>query len=158
MNRYQAKEHQAVKNLLVAIDSCETTTIASPIVQKTIELANALAGKVWIIHIVPYSRQAPYNVDSKTLRKEVVAEYRHEHEFLQQLAKCMHDRGIEAKALMVQGDIVNTIMKESERLNIDLIISGCHKQGMLYGALMDDTEEGLLSKCTRPVMFIPMNN
>jgi nucleotide-binding universal stress UspA family protein len=141
----------------VAIDSCETTTVATPIVQRTIELASALAARVWIVHIVPASRPAPYNIDNSTLRKEIVAEYRHEHEFLQQLAKCMHDRGIEAQALMVQGNTVHTILKESERLEIDLIIAGCHKQGILYGALLDDTEEGLLSKCTRPVMFIPMN-
>ena len=145
-----------MKHILVAIDSCETTTVASPIVQRTIELATALSARVWIIHIVPTSRHAPYNIDSNTLRKEIVAEYRHEHEFLQQLAKCMHDRGIEARALMVQGETVSTILQESERLEIDLIIAGCHKQGMLYGALMDDTEEGLLSRCTRPVMFIPM--
>jgi nucleotide-binding universal stress UspA family protein len=141
----------------LTIDSCETTTVASPVVQRTIELATALSGKVWILHIVPRSRQAPYNVDSKTLRKEMVSEYRHEHEFLQQLAKCMHDRGIEAQALMVQGEIIDTIIRESERLNIDLTISGCHKQGMLYGALTDAIEEGLLSKCTRPIMFVPMN-
>ena len=153
----QAKEHTPVKHILVAIDSCETTTVASPIVQRTIELATALSARVWIIHIVPPSRQAPYNIDRNTLRKEIVAEYRYEHEFLQQLAKCMHDRGIDAQALMVQGETINTIIKESERLNIDLIISGCHKQGKLYGALLDDTEEGLLSRCTRPIMFIPMN-
>jgi nucleotide-binding universal stress UspA family protein len=141
----------------VTIDSCETTTIKSPIVQHTIELAKALSSKVWILHIVPRSRPAPYNIDSQTLRNEIVAEYRHEHEFLQQLAKCMQDRDIDATALMVQGDTVNTILKESERLDTGLIISGCHKQGALYGALMDDTEEGLLSKCTRPIMFIPMN-
>lgn len=146
-----------MKHILVAIDSCETTTVASPIVQRTIELASALAARVWIVHIVPASRPAPYNIDSNTLRKEIVAEYRHEHEFLQQLAKCMHDRGIEAQALMVQGNTVHTILKESERLEIDLIIAGCHKQGIIYGALLDDTEEGLLSKCTRPIMFIPMN-
>ena len=146
-----------MKRILVAIDSCETTTVASPIVQKTIELATALSATVWIIHIVPASHQAPYNIDRNTLRKKIVEEYRYEHEFLQQLAKCMQDRGINARALMVQGNIVNTIFKEAERLDIDLIISGCHKHGLLYGALMDDTEEGLLSRCTRPIMFIPVN-
>jgi nucleotide-binding universal stress UspA family protein len=55
----------------------------------------------------------------------------------------------------VQGSIIKTILKESERLDIDLIIMGCHKHGRLYGALMDNTEEGLLSKCTHPVMFVP---
>ncbi len=144
-----------MKNILVAIDSCEATTIASPIMVKTIELASALSSKVWILHIVPPPRQPPFNLDSKTLRKEVAAEYRHEHGFLRQLAQCLRERGIEAAAHLVEGATITTLLKESDRLDIDLIVLGCHKHGLLYGAIMDNTEEGLLSKCPRPVMFVP---
>lgn len=144
-----------MKNILVAIESCEATTIASPIMERTIELASALSSKVWILHIVPHSREAPFNVESKTLRMEVAAELRHEHEFLQHLAQCLRDRDIDATALLVEGATIGTILKESDRLDIDLIVLGCHRHGLLYGALMDVTDEGLLSKCTRPIMFIP---
>ena len=51
---------------------------------------------------------------------------------------------------------LNTILKESERLDIDLIVLGCQRHSLLYGALMDVTEEGLLSKCAYPIMFVPM--
>ena len=81
-----ATEYLPVKNILVAIDSCEATNIASPIMERTLELASAFSSKVWILHIVPLSCQPPFNVDSKTLRKEVAAELHREHEFLQQLA------------------------------------------------------------------------
>ena len=145
-----------MKNILVAIESCETTTIASPIMERTLELASAFSSKVWVLHIVPHSREAPFNVDSKTLRREVSAELRHEHEFLQHLAQCLRDRDIDATALLVEGAVIRTILKESDRLDIDLIVLGCHRHGLLYGALMDVTEEGLLSKCTRPIMFVPI--
>ncbi len=145
-----------MKNILVAIDSCEAITIASPIMERTLELASAFSSKVWILHIVPHSRQPPFNVDSTTLRKEIAAELRHEHEFLQQLAKCLRDRDIDASALLVEGATIKTILKESGRLNIDLIVLGCHKHGLLFGALLDPTEEGLLSRCTRPLMFVPV--
>jgi nucleotide-binding universal stress UspA family protein len=141
----------------MTIESCETTTIASPIVVKTLELANAFSSKVWILHVVPPTRQHPYNVDSTISRRELAAELRHEHDFLHHLAKCMKDKNkdIDAKALLVEGPIINTILDKSERLTVDLIVLGCHKHGRLYGAILDDTEEGLLSKCTRPIMFIP---
>jgi nucleotide-binding universal stress UspA family protein len=145
-----------VKNLLVAIDSCEDTTIASPVIERTLELANAFSSKVWVLHVVPQPRQEPFNVDSKTLRREVAAEFRHEHEFLQHLAKCLRDRGVDAKALLVEGAIIKTILKESRRLEIDLIVLGCHGHSRLYGALTDLTDEGLLSKCVRPIMFVPL--
>ena len=145
-----------MKNILVAIDSCEATTIASPIMERTLELASAFSSKVWILHIVPPSRQPPFNVDGKVLRREVAAELQHEHEFLQQLAQCLQDRDVDATALLVEGPTVRTILKESDRLDIDLVVLGCHSHGLLYGALMDVTEEGLLSKCRRPIMFVPV--
>lgn len=139
----------------MAIESCETTTIASPIVEKTLELASAFSSKVWVLHVAPPSRQPPYNVDSKISRHVVSDELRHEHDFLQHLAKCMKNKNVDAIALLVHGPIIGAILNESERLDIDLVVLGCHRQGRLYGALMDDTEEGLLSKCQRPIMFIP---
>ena len=145
-----------MKNILVAIDDCETTTITTPIMERTLELASAFSSKVWILHIVPHPGQPPFNIDSKRLRGEVAAELRHEHDLLQHLAQGLRDQGIEATALLVEGAITRTILKESDRLDIDLIILGCHKHGLIYGALMEFTEEGLLSKCPRPIMFIPV--
>jgi nucleotide-binding universal stress UspA family protein len=147
-----------VKNLLVAIESCEAITVASPIMQRTIELANAMSSKVWLIHSVPHARQPPFNIDDVTLRRAVAAEYHHEHEFLQHLAQCLRDRDIDATALLIEGSPVRSILKESDRLNIDLIILGCHRHSLLYRALLDATEEGLVGKCPRPIMFIPEAN
>ena len=144
-----------MKTILVAIESCETTTSESPIVKKAIELASAFSSRVWLIHVVPPLRQTPYNVDRNVTRHEVAAELRHEHDFLQQLAKCIQDKNIDARALLVRGSITGMILQEAERLAADLVILGCHRHGRLYGALLDDTEEGLLSKCARPLMFIP---
>ena len=145
-----------MKNILVAIDSYETTTMASPIMERTFDLASAFSSKVWILHVVPRLGQAPFNVDSKTLRRGVAAELHHEHEYFQQLAQCLRDRDVDATSLLVKGPTIRTILKESDRLDIDLIVLGCHGHGLLFGALIDVTEEGLLSNCTRPIMFIPV--
>lgn len=145
-----------MKKILVAVDNFETVTIASPLIEKTIELATAFASEVWVLHVVPKSRQSPYNIDEEILRREVAHELHNEHEFYQQLANCMRDRNIEASSLMVEGSTINTILDESDRLDIDLIILGCHRQSELFGALTKDTEKGLLSKCSRPVMFVPI--
>ena len=144
-----------MKRILVGIESCEAITVASTIMQRTLELARAFSSKVWLLHVVPHPHQASFNVDSNTLRRETAAEYRHEHEFLQHLAQCLRDRDIEASALLVEGSIIRTILKESERLDVDLIVLGCHRHGLFYCSFIDATEEGLLDKCPRPIMFIP---
>jgi nucleotide-binding universal stress UspA family protein len=144
-----------VKNILVAIDSCETTTIASPLIERTIELANAFSSKVRILHVVPRSGGSPYNVEKNVFRREIAQERHDEHEFIHQLANCMQDRNVDATSVLVVGAIVNAILHETERLDIDLIILGCHKHSELFSALINDTDEDLLSKCTHPVMFVP---
>ena len=43
-----------------------------------------------------------------------------------------------------------------DRLEIDLIILGCHRHSELFGSLTNATDKGLLNKCSRPVMFVPL--
>jgi nucleotide-binding universal stress UspA family protein len=145
-----------VKNILLAIDDCEATGTETPIVKRTIELARAFSSKVWIIHIVPRPGQPPFSIDEKMLREQTAAERSREQKRLEHLAQSLKNRDVDAEAILVEGAVVTTLLKESERLSVDLIILGCHKHGSLYGALIEFTEEGLLSKCARPVMFIPL--
>jgi nucleotide-binding universal stress UspA family protein len=131
--------------------------MASSIIERTRELADAFASRVWVMHIAPPSRQAaPFNVDSSVLRHEAAAELCNQHEFLQYLAHCLRERGIDAGALLLEGPTIRTLLKEAQRLDIDLIILGCHKHDALYGVLLEFTEEGLLSKCPCPIMFVPV--
>jgi nucleotide-binding universal stress UspA family protein len=145
-----------VKNILVAIDEYEEVTTESPIIERTLQLATAFTSKVWILHIVPPPRRAPFNIDESVLRKEASGELRQEHEHLQQLAHSLRERAVDAKALLVEGSVVKSILRESERLEIDLIVMGCHRHGLLYKALTEGPGEGLLGKCLLPILFVPL--
>lgn len=140
----------------MTIKDCETTTTASPIVEKTIELASNCSSKVDIIHIIPPQRQPPYNVDSKMFHEEVATELGRKNDFLQHLAKSMQDKSIDATSRLMHGSIISTILQESERLAVDLVIIGRHKQGPLYRVLMNNTDKGLLAKCSCSIMFVPV--
>ena len=144
-----------MKNILLAIYNFEVTTTKSPLIEKTIELADAFSSKVWMLHVAPKTGKSPYNVDINIFRSEVAHELQDEHEYMQQFAHCLRERNIESASLLVEGATVKTILDEANRLNVDLIILGCHKHSELFGTLMNNTNEGLLSKCTFPVMFIP---
>jgi nucleotide-binding universal stress UspA family protein len=124
--------------------------------QRTLELAEAFSSKVWILHVVPRMGEAPFNVDQKVLRHEVDVERRREKQLLEKLAQEMEKKGVTATALLAEGKVVAKIMEESDRLASDLIVLGCHKHGLLYSALMDSTDDGLLSKCVRPIMIVPV--
>lgn len=145
-----------MKNILMTIKDYETTTLASPIVEKTLELASFCSSKVYILHITPSFRAPPYSVDSKMFRDGIATELRNEHSYLQALSKSIQDVNIDATALLVQGPIISTILYESERLSVDLVVIGRHRHGPLYSTLMDGTEKGLLAKSSCPIMFIPV--
>jgi nucleotide-binding universal stress UspA family protein len=112
---------------------------------------------VWVLHVAPPSRRPPFNIDKQVLRSEVSHELHDEHEFIQQFSQCLRDRNVDARSLLVEGATVNTILHESERLAIDLIIMGCHRHSELFHALANDTDEGVLARCSRPIMFIPVS-
>lgn len=124
--------------------------------ERTLELAKAFSSKVWILHVVPRLQEPPFNIDRDTLRQEVETERHREHQLLLHMAQSLADHDIDAEAFLVEGKIVSTILNQSDRLDIDLIVLGCHKHSLLFGALMDVTEESLLSKCARPIMIIPV--
>ena len=145
-----------MKKILVAVDNFENITIVSPLIEKTIDLANAFSSRVWLLHVSPHTRQSPFNIDKTVLRREAAHELHDEHEFFHQLAKCLRDRNVDATSLMVEGATIKTILDESDRLEIDLIILGCHRHSELFGSLTNATDKGLLNKCSRPVMFVPL--
>lgn len=149
------KVYRLVNKILLAIKDCEPETISSPIVQKTLELANDCSSKVHIIHVVPPQRSHPYNVDTETFCLEVSKAHRHKHDFLLHLEKHFRPLDIEATAQLIQGSIIHAILQQSERLNAELIILGYQKHGALYKALMGDAIERLLAKSSCPIMFVP---
>lgn len=145
-----------MQNILMTVKDCEATTITSPLVEKTLELANNCSSKVHIIHIAPPSREPPYNVDIEIFQREVAKELHLKRDFLLDLEKYLRCMNIDATAHLVQGSIISTILQQSERLAIDLIMLGHQKHSTLYRALMGDATEGLLNKSSCPIMFVPI--
>ena len=55
-----------MKNILMTVEGCDTTTIASSIVEKTLELASTFSSKVWILHVAPPSHPVNYSAKQIT--------------------------------------------------------------------------------------------
>ena len=144
-----------MKRILTAVDELETASLASPLLAKTLELASSFGSRVWLLHVVPRLGVAPFAVPMQTLREEVSAELRHEHKRLQELAETFREQGVEAKSLLLEGVPAEVIMRESNRLEVDLIVLGSHPHSMFYRALLGLTGERLMSKISRPLLLVP---
>ena len=144
-----------MKHILVAIDDIENTTPESPLIQQSVTLARAFSSKVWLVHVVPQPGLTPFTVPRELLRGQAASELHHEHKAIQQLTRHLRDSGLDAKALLVEGMTVKTILKEADRLDADLIVVKSHRHSLLYRALLDGAGERLLNESSRPVLFVP---
>jgi nucleotide-binding universal stress UspA family protein len=79
-----------------------------------------------------------------------------EQEQLAGLVKQLVEVGVNATALIVQGDPVKIILSEAKRLGAELIIVGSHGHSLLFDALLGSVSAGLLRKSTLPVLIVPV--
>lgn len=142
-----------MKKILVAVDFSE-------IAKESIGHASVIAQDTDIELVLLYV--APPNPDyigfksfNKNERQELADVLHKEHSQLQALAHRLVEKNIQAKALLVQGDVVETIMHETKKMHADMIVMGSHGYSGLSRAILGSISEGVLRKSTIPVLIVP---
>ena len=67
----------------------------------------------------------------------------------------LREKKIDAEGLLVQGATVDMILKESNKLNIDLVVIGHHKHNLLYQIFVQDIDETIIHESKVPVLVVP---
>ena len=144
-----------MKNILVTLEFEEQSEL---LLEKATEIAQKFGAKVWLVHIAaPEPDFIGYGTGPQYIRDTLAQDLREEHRTIQKYADEMKNNGVEAEGLLVQGSTIETIIKESEKLNVDLIVIGHHKHGFLYNLFMVGTDESLIEQSNIPVLTIPLN-
>ena len=142
-----------MKNILVTIDFDSKTAL---LIDNAYKLANAFDSKVWLVHIAaPNPDFVGYEVGPQYIRDSRAHELRAEHKQLQNYAKELNKKGIEAEGLLIQGATIEMIIQESIKLHIDLIIAGHHKRNFLYNAFIGSVSRGIIEASKIPILIIP---
>ena len=142
-----------MQNILVAVDFSNVT---DNLLRQSGALAKAFSAKLWLIHVAaPDPDFVGYEAGPQTVRDQVAARLQTEHRQLQAQADALRAQRIEATPLLVQGQTVQTILSEAQRLNANLIVVGSHGHGALYRALVGTVAEGVLRKAPCPVLIVP---
>ncbi|WP_299780299.1 universal stress protein [uncultured Formosa sp.] len=143
-----------MKNILVTIDFNGKEKI---LLEKAYELAIVFHSKLWIMHIAaPDPDFVGYGVGPIEVRDSRAKELKVEHKKLRQYAFEMNERHVETESLLVEGATIKTILKEAERLEADLIISGREKHGFFYKAIIGSTSEQLIDESKIPILIVPL--
>lgn len=154
-------------NILVAIDFSDA---ASHILQKAKTLAQALSAKTYLLHVaepkpgflgyagsyVDYgSGYVDYGPDPTLMRKQIAEKLHGEHKSLQNEAADFREAGIDAVALLIQGEIIPAILREAQKLESAMVIVGSHGHSAIHHFLVGSVSKGLLKSAPCPVLVIP---
>ena len=142
-----------MNNILVAIEIDE---FDERLITKAYQFAKAFGSKLWLIHIsAPEPDFVGYDVGPQYIRDSRADELRNEHKVLQKYAADLNEKGIDAEGLLIQGATIDMIIEESQKLQVDLIITGHHDHGFLYKALIGSVSSKILKASKIPMLIVP---
>ena len=143
-----------MKRILVPIDFSDA---AEKVINQTKKFAQTFDGKVMLIHVAsPEPDFIGDEVGPQVIRDQKAEKIKSEHQKIQQFAKELQESDIEAIPLLVQGVIVDEIIKESKKYKADLIIMGSHGHSAMYNLLMGSVVEGVIRESDIPVLVVPI--
>lgn len=142
-----------MKKILVAVDFSE---MAKEAVGQAAVIAKHAQGELLLLYVAPpnpdYIGMKSFNHDE---REELADVLHQEHSQLQDMAHRLTAQGIQTKALLVQGDVIDTILDEARKKNADMIAMGSHGYSGISHALLGSISEGVLRKSKLPVLIVP---
>jgi len=140
-------------NILIAVD---LSPVTEQVMANARQLVQAMDAHAYLLHAAePEPDFVGFDTGPEVVRDQMAAEFRREHRQVQELAESLRSEGLTATALLVQGPIVDTVLKEAERLDAAMIILGSHGHGAVYDLLVGSACEGIVRKSARPVLVIP---
>lgn len=144
-----------MKNILVAVDF---DTGQEVLIEKAREFAEGFNAKLWLLHVsAPDPEFVGYDAGPQSERDWRAAQLREKHRTLQAHAQELKAGGLKAEALLVQGPIQETILKEAEKLGIDLIIAGHNEHGLFYKAIIGSVTSRVIKKSRVPLLIVPLD-
>ncbi len=139
--------------ILVPLDFSNVTDAVANIAET---IAKAHHAKVVLLHVEPPEPDfVGYEPGPQHVRDNVAHQVTEDHEALHAIRDRLQNEGIDTDVLIIQGPIVEKILSEAKRLNIDHIVIGSHGHGALYHLLVGSVCEGILKGTACPVTVVP---
>lgn len=144
-----------MKNVLVGIDFHDKT---EDLIQKSVAFAKQINAKLWLLHVASADPDfIGFEAGPQFIRDERADKLWEEHKQLWVIRQNIEQQGLDAEGLLIQGATIETILEESVKLNIDLIISGYHEHNFFYNAFFGNTSFQIIKESKIPVLVFPLD-
>ncbi len=96
-------------------------------------------------------------VGVEELKQEVEQDFANDVGLIHELAGSVAEKGIQCRAVILEGEPSNGILKVAEKLNARMIILGSHGHSPLFDALIGSASPAVIHRANCPVMLIPLH-
>lgn len=119
--------------------------------------AARFADWVWIIHVEdPDPAFVGYEAGPQEVRDAVAHGIREHHRRIEAEADRWRETGLDTTALVIQGPVVEMILKEAEKVEADAIVMGAPSHSRWHDLLLGNVADSLIRKAPCPVLVIPV--
>jgi nucleotide-binding universal stress UspA family protein len=144
-----------MKNILVTIDFTESEAL---LIDKAFEFAKSFDSKLWLMHVAaPDPDFVGYDVGPQYIRDIRAKKLRKEHKLIQEYANTLKGKGVDSDGLLIEGATVEMIIKESEKLNVELIIVGHHEHGFFHNLFEGSSSSKIIKRSKIPILIVPLS-
>jgi len=140
--------------LLVPLDLSRATAAVLTVVS---QFAARGGVEAFLLHVVePDPAFVGYEASSEAVRDQFAHAYRAQHRELQTHAETLRAEGVAATALLLRGPTAATILRESERLQPDLLVMATHGRVALFDLLVGSVSHAVLRSTSVPLLLVPV--
>lgn len=143
----------------IIIILCEANDYDKLLLAHAIPIAQAFDCKVYLIHVAsPDPDFIGYDVGPQHERDWRAGVLHGDHQYLQNQAQQLRADGVNATALLLQGETVATVLAEADRLNADMLVMGKHHYGFIHRMMAGSIGDEVNHRANCPVLIIPVES
>ena len=142
-----------MKNILVPVDFSDVT---EAVVEAAFEQAVSSDAVIRVVHaaaVTPAFVGYGVGVVPYVEFREKILEA--EQKQLDDIVNGLRERGVFAESDLPEGPIVDSLMKEIEENNIDMVVMGSHGHGAVFNIIAGSVTQALLRRSKVPVLVVP---
>lgn len=139
--------------LLAAIDLARS---APAVLRETRAWTRRLAAELVLLHVAdPDPDFRGYGAQSENLHLAATHRVQRAEKQLEAFAVEFRKDGLDTTALLVQGAVAESILREADRLHADAILMGVHARGPGHESFIGGTARQVVGQSSRPVILVP---
>ena len=140
--------------IVVALD---LSPFSKTVLDQAEAIATACSASVLVVHVAaPDPDFVGYEPGPQYVRDYRARELKSEHAELQRMTEELRSRGLDSRALLVEGLTAETVISVAKDENADLIVVGSHGRSALTRVFLGSVSTELVHHSPIPLLVVPM--